>query len=655
VWAVRILKPAGQQASMRRFQAEGPAILKLDHPNIARLHDIALSDDLTPVAVTEYVEGSSLKRLLAEQPIELERALRLIRQVASALVYAHRNGVIHRDLKPGNIMVVPACESDAQERKPEQVKILDFGMARVLEDVPAEATGSGEVFGTPGYMSPEQALGKRSDARADQYSFACVIFEMIAGKPPYRGKNAISTMSLHISAPIPSLAEAASQPVPPRLEQAVMNMMQKDPDHRFVTLEDAATAMFGGNNAVRFKQLALASVISILLLGAYGFFTLPSPQSLSPASKRSTISGSITADDRALAQLVKESPTARVLDLRSDFKILTDEGLKSLVNLRNLERLELPHSPHITNAGIKVLAQAKLPLNMLNLEGTGVTDGVMRWLIEMPTLQTLSLCTTRISDASSAYFLSLPQLRILYLGATDITKESLRSIGKLPKLQELYLNDDAIGGGLEYLSRSKLHLLSLNRVHLSRQDLQDITGIASIDDLAFKECELSDDEVKIIATMPDVKKLELSCDSQLTAQALQSLGRMPRLSQLILDGDTITDGIKYLIGSNIAVLSVQRTELSDGDISALSRMKRLAVLSLRETKITDAQLLRLAKVKNLERIALQGCANLTAHGRDEFSRNSKCAIDGSILRTAKAPAEKPSHWVYNTYERLQRN
>jgi eukaryotic-like serine/threonine-protein kinase len=202
-----------------RFKREARAAAALSHPNAVTVYD-AGADGATRFIVMEYVEGRSLAQILRDEGrLEPERAARITEQVADALAAAHAAGIIHRDIKPGNVMV------SAQDH----VKVLDFGIARTRDAVTLTQTAS--VMGTAPYMSPEQAMGRPADARSDIYSLGCVLYEMLTGKPPFMADVPAAVLHQHVSveATPPS---AANPDVPPALDALVIQMLAKDPEER---------------------------------------------------------------------------------------------------------------------------------------------------------------------------------------------------------------------------------------------------------------------------------------------------------------------------------------------------------------------------------------------------------------------------------------
>ena len=201
-------------AAFDRFLQEYEMIAEIDHPNIVKIHDLGVADVHAHIAM-EYLDGGDLRQRIRER-IVASVAVTYLREIASALARIHQVGVLHRDLKPGNIML----------RRDNSVALIDFGLAKRLR-LQMEITGSGEIFGTPYYMSPEQGHGNPVDERSDIYSLGVIFYEMLTGRKPYVADTAMGIIYQHARAPIPLL--------PGRLEkyQSLVNMMlAKEPEDR---------------------------------------------------------------------------------------------------------------------------------------------------------------------------------------------------------------------------------------------------------------------------------------------------------------------------------------------------------------------------------------------------------------------------------------
>ncbi|MFE0460059.1 protein kinase [Kitasatospora sp. NPDC058965] len=226
----------GREASFReRFRREAQAVARLQHTNIVTVFDsgeeVTPDGGTVPYIVMEYVEGHSLRDVLNQAIAEhgampTEQALKITAAVLAALDVSHDQGLVHRDIKPGNVMV----------NTKGVVKVMDFGIARAMQSGVSSMTQTGMVVGTPQYLSPEQALGKSVDARSDLYSVGCMLFELLTGQLPFDGDSPFSIAYKHVQEepPAPSTMNRA---VSPAVDALVARSLRKDPAHRFPTAE----------------------------------------------------------------------------------------------------------------------------------------------------------------------------------------------------------------------------------------------------------------------------------------------------------------------------------------------------------------------------------------------------------------------------------
>ncbi|MBA2539494.1 MAG: serine/threonine protein kinase [Deltaproteobacteria bacterium] len=226
----------------RRFAREANALRMLDHPNLVAASDVFV-DAGHLFLVMEKVEGRTLtKRMVDEDdPITPRIALVLARQMLEGIDHAHTHGLVHRDLKPDNVLLVPMGGW-------ERVKLIDFGIVKLMGDAAAAfgagaLTSTGLVVGTPAYMAPEQALGRLVDARTDLYAVGIMLYEMLAGRVPFRDPDPVVMMRQQVKAELPSLRKVTGEPVwcTPELVALVEGTLAKNPDHRFAN----ARAMIG--------------------------------------------------------------------------------------------------------------------------------------------------------------------------------------------------------------------------------------------------------------------------------------------------------------------------------------------------------------------------------------------------------------------------
>lgn len=230
---------------MLRFQQEAKTISRLHHPNLVTVFDFSTST-MPPYLVMEYIEGSSLAEVISDDgALSLERGIKALRQICSALKHAHENGVVHRDLKPANILLEQTKDQE------ENVKIVDFGIAKILQkdnvDV-LDFTQSGEILGSPLYMSPEQCQGKKLDHRADIYSLGCVMYAIFVGAPPFQGPTAFETIQKHMhEQPVSISSRRKDLPHAIELDSVLFKAMAKEPEQRYQSAEefDEALAKIG--------------------------------------------------------------------------------------------------------------------------------------------------------------------------------------------------------------------------------------------------------------------------------------------------------------------------------------------------------------------------------------------------------------------------
>jgi serine/threonine-protein kinase len=249
IFAIKVVKPsyAEDESFNHRFKSEAILSRRLRHPHAISVEDFDVTEDGRPFIVMELVEGKSLRELVKNSgAIAMERALELTRQVASALSAAHALGIIHRDVKPDNILIT----TDAKGQ--ESVKVLDFGIARVREGAITggfdhTATRSGMLMGTPAYMSPEQALGKvgdQIDGRSDVYSLGIVLYEMLTGALPFRSETPMGYLIEHINtSPVPPRTFAPQRSISSSVSRLVMKALEKDRENRFATMKEMEQAL----------------------------------------------------------------------------------------------------------------------------------------------------------------------------------------------------------------------------------------------------------------------------------------------------------------------------------------------------------------------------------------------------------------------------
>ncbi|MBK9142388.1 MAG: protein kinase [Candidatus Melainabacteria bacterium] len=473
VKTLRVLTPD----QLIAFQDEAKATCNLDHPNIIKTFDLGVTKGGVPYMVLEYRAGRSLAEVLkASGPLIVETAVPFFGKLALALQYSHDQGIFHRDLKPENILIVEDANGSAEP------VLIDFGVARVAHQAGAPTIVQGTtVVGTPSYMSPDQAEGLSYDCRSEVYSLSCVIYECLAGKPPFTGESALETIMMHARKPAQRLSEAADQDIPVRLEQLVARGLAKNPEERFQSMLEFAEALqaslaeapdAGSRRISRsYSPARIATFALFLLVFGAVVATLLVNELHSPASRRQP-KEIVPAGRAGLSAGWEVQDDGK--SLRSG--IATDEDLR-LLEHRNVTSLDLSRSP-ITGRGLAWLRE--LPLETLDLYDTRIDDRDISQINQLRSLIELRVGLTAISDEGICR-LSLPRLKGLFLaecrGVTDRGLDCI--IEHYPGLEALDVADTSITtDGISKIAAFKhLTSLDLSVLHVSKDNILSLRAI----------------------------------------------------------------------------------------------------------------------------------------------------------------------------------
>ena len=241
--AIKTLKPnyVNQEKFVDRFRREAQTAANLNHPNIVQIFDWGIEDE--PYFVMEYIEGNTLTSIISgNRTVGLNDILYIGSQVANGLKEAHKRGLVHRDIKPGNIMITPDGK----------VKVTDFGIVS-LQNEESDITKTGAVLGTASYISPEQAQGKPVSFESDLYSLGTVLYELIAGKPPFTGDSPIATATKHLTDKPEKLSNYRKD-IPKALENAILKLLEKKPSDRFRSAEDLRALLMQQRKQIQINQ-----------------------------------------------------------------------------------------------------------------------------------------------------------------------------------------------------------------------------------------------------------------------------------------------------------------------------------------------------------------------------------------------------------------
>jgi serine/threonine protein kinase len=361
--AIKVLteEASTDEALVARFRNETRIISELHHPNTLRLFDFGHTSDGRPYFVTELLHGTSLDTVLEEGALEPDQTVHVLRQIAESLAEAHAKGIVHRDLKPANVFIEKV---EGQE----VVKVLDFGIARSGQGMmEADAqTNPGKAFGTPAYMSPEQARGETVDARSDLYSLGVIAYECLCGRRPFEAETTLALLVKHLHEEPMRLSEQAASPLLPlELDALVMKLLEKEPARRPQTAVDVRKALSK-------LELVLTKVLSNGSLPTFGILNVPR------SAKRDPPPPTITREERAGSVRALPSPIVEISRMK-DCAIVKISGVLN------------------ENLAMTALADALESSVVLDLDGVlGITSaGIREWLNALERLRATELLFIR--------------------------------------------------------------------------------------------------------------------------------------------------------------------------------------------------------------------------------------------------------------------
>ncbi len=654
---VKKLDWQGSNEAIRRFHLEAKAAGKLKHANTVSVHDFGSTPDGDLYLVMEYVNGRGLDQIIRDNgKLAPDMVIELFLLILRGLDHAHKNGIIHRDVKPSNIMMMESDDSITP-------KLMDFGISRMkTED--QSITQTGVAIGSPYYASPEQVRGINVDERSDIYSVGCTMFEALTGAPPFDSDLSVTTSMMHISQSAPTLSEKGLRLPSNRLEKVVSKCLEKDPDLRFqsaVELSEALKAVreadYPAEDNSKLLRTCVESdlakeetrpigkgaetlVLRGLLACAVGAFLVllyvlvessfehpkvpvkhvrdvaleTSPSALlSDTADYGIYTGDVLYASKP-EDLQRLTPNVKSLHLTND-RVITREcldslshwnpdtlflsntsigtdGIKIISEMDGLEGLHLDHAKNVSNADIRLLT--KLGVSVLDLSDTAIDTTGLRYVSKMTGLQRLYLSDCRhVSDDGVKEISDLPCLKRLDLRNTEITDEGLA-----------YLAQGKSGRELEALFLGSCRNLTANG--LSRN----------------------------IPKMKSLKLLDLSStavDNDVLAEILP----MRTLRRLDLGNSKVTDsGIEFLSdsGTPLTVLSISHLAVDGRALLSLQRVHSLKILDASGLNLGDEGLPLILPLK-LEGINV--CENnLSVKGVCDFINSARnleyAAVDSAI-------------------------
>ncbi len=553
---------------IQRFEIEAKATSLIKHANVVQFRDFGLINGSQPFFVMDYCEGETLSEMIkSEGSLAYNRVLEIFIPICGALAHAHGQSIVHRDLKPSNIMI--KILSDGQL----QVKILDFGIAKVLVDETLfnSATKTGELFGSPYYMSPEQCVGSHIDQRSDIYSLGCVMFEALTGNPPFMADNPLTTMMKHQAETPTSLKEATlGREFPEDLEHVVARLLAKNPNSRYQNLDQVEHDLRliqrgerldrGSSGAEQkgpekpSKMPVVALGLAFLLLGGIGAGVIvqssfdkrsgdaktTSPISGAPSQSPSQSSSS-SASSSSLSPEIPFLPDLHDVS-KSAIKGAVPKGFYSdSADARASRRHFRFPSNGVGRVGYGdednfQPASGDLTLNVPVSFVTGTDAGVLAGF-RPDEIDRLMMRGLSIDDEATRYFRNWRGLRDLNLTWADVSDRSIENIRTLPNLKFLHIAQTHISAsGLRQLKLDQLVLLDANEVIYMPSVL---SSAVNLEALKLADSGLRNDDLKVVAQLPKLKVLDISGNS-INDQGIQNLLPAKKLEQLWFTGCKVT-------------------------------------------------------------------------------------------------------------------
>lgn len=571
------------EVAARRFRQEARMTAQLRHPNLITVHDFGVHENDQPFLVMDLVRGYTLANLLKRSgTLSVDYTISLALEVSQGLKYAHDQGVVHRDIKPSNIMLLSADEKPVKGT----IKILDFGIAKLLQSEDGEMqqlTKTGEIFGSPIYMSPEQCQGEAVDRRTDIYSLGCVIFECLTGSPPFLGDNVMSTMLKRVTDKPASLKEASlGKEFPPGLEAIVQKMLEVNPEKRY---QDFDTVIKDFLQLQRDRDGNRSHIAPVHDTGTQEKLAwLPSRKDLFIVSVTAILScAAMALLDR---QVVFREEFSNDNAMRAERKKQAE-----LADIQSAQHLFIDYKEVLKYPTMSIAGDGKEVLHFPTKVGEIRVGADKQWRLASGDVQTDGKPVTLALDEEAG---SDPQIlknlldvnfeQISFPGKYRLTNDTLEVIGHIKQLRCL----DVDGGDIS----------SLSPIYDTKLDALDIG-----------ETRLQSTEILRLKHLKDLESLTVGPVDE-PALVLSELAKGDKLRALHYKGALPTENEAKLW-----------KELNGFDINIIVQIPNLEYLLLQNCpEIDDACIEKLLSAKKLQQLVLKDCYGITPKSIPIFRR-----------------------------------
>lgn len=636
-------------ANWQRFQSEARSIAGLSHPCLVNVYDLGIHNERMPYYAMDLLQGMDLDTMIRTHgKLNIAFALEIMIQALDGLHYAHKHGVVHRDIKPANMLVVKDAKGASV------VKLLDFGIAKLIglegekndpnrtrANEEQKVTATGEIFGSPFYMSPEQCLGDPVDGRADIYSIGCTMFECLTGRVPFDGGSPLDTVMLHLDEPPPTMAAKAGRSFPPALEAVIAKCLAKDPDDRYDTANEMAEDLSLIAQGKEPKVMQMLNPVN-------------DKESNKNTNKSAKAENNWLPTDTGRRSETRDGEPNDGTGISLPFvAICATVALSAVLTIALGVSLIFSNEKNITKANRNTnIAGEKSGLNQSNGLPLVSTEQGSRDTLGGAETQVVELLQSikkngkfRKRDLESQFpgeiIFEFPKDmtvgKLTYSSAPWIFDgdAALHARTELARLPEPFLCRGQLsvekGLPLQFTMMQPVPNLSilsgfesedlselvLNRCDLSQPaSMDDLIKLKNLKSIDFRFCDLSDASLLRLNEMPKINALDLA-DNPCTNQTIESLNCLNRLQKLRISADAFTDDLlKKLQGINkIKSLHVHGVLSLDG-LKLIAQTKSLKSLTLEVAVITPELLKILKDAKSLEKIEMEECITGTNNLED---------------------------------------
>lgn len=580
--AVKVIHlPEGQE--LLWFQQEARATSRLNHPGIIKVLDFGVSDGGAPYMVMEYVPGVTLRRVLDSYgALSVDSTLDITTQILSALAHAHKEGILHGDVCPENVIVV----NDDIDRI--DIRLIDFGIARITGDTQSDGGGSDQVMGGHLlYMAPDKVLGYDTTVRSEIYSLGCMLFEMLTGDTPFGGTTQMEVVEEHARKPAPSLTQATGLDWPEQFETLVARTLSKVPDERFGSAaemqqaidelrselapapdaERSAGARNDEKNTKLHKELLVMSFVAAVVLIVAGAV-------LYQTFKSDPIGSALEDYSKVSAEAEKEE--------QSSGRSFPGRTKKQFVHRRG-------QRPDSLSPVDWVVAARK------------TTDGDLEKLACETGIEYLDISFSRIKGSGFSLISHLP-LKAVRANGCHLDRKGLSALCSINTINSLELEGTS---------------------GLDRDSMKTIAGLPRLVHLSLRDCNLADADLEPLTEFHGLRTLIVTGNSRITNRGLVALIKAnPRLSSLFFGGTGASLGCLEAIAEPGKMVALGMTDiaLSTEDITKRMDYPNLLVLFLSGSHLTDDHVIALKKFKRLQILLLLDSPNVSEDAVFEFNQ-----------------------------------